>query len=144
MNTLFKFWPSFNKVFLWDFFSLILIIHYVMAISSNYEIFSLYQLFFLGGGGEQKQQNCLINVLLLIPCSSSIVFVILFHFKHFKMLAIDLKLQQCLIRSDKCHTFHFSSSFLLWFSIKISIRHLKKSYKAFNFNTIFTLSKYTR
>lgn len=59
--------------------------------------------------------------MLLIPCSSSTVLVILFHFKHFKMLAIDLKLQQCLKRSDKCHTFHFSSSFLLWFSIYISI-----------------------
>lgn len=118
---------SIKSFFLWDFLSLILIIHYVMAISSNYEICSLFQFnFFLRGRGEQKQQNCLINVLLLILCSSSTVLVILFHFKHFKMLAIDLKLQQCLKRSDKCHTLHFSSWFLLWFSIYISIRHLQK------------------
>lgn len=118
------------KSFIETFFSLILIIHYVMAISSNYEICSLFQFNFFfeeGGRGEQKQQNCLINVLLLILCSSSTVLVILFHFKHFKMLAIDLKLQQCLKRSDKCHTLHFSSSFLLWFSIYISIRHLQKT-----------------
>lgn len=102
------------KSFIETFFSLILIIHYVMAISSNYEICSLFQFnFFFEEGEGQKQQNCLINVLLLIPCSSPTVLVILFHFKHFKMLAIDLKLQQCLKRSDKCHTFHFSSSFLL-------------------------------
>lgn len=82
VNTSFKFWPSFNKFYLSLklYFLLKLIIHFVMAISSNYENCSLFQIF-LGG---RTKTTCLINLLLLIPCPSTTVLVIFFHFKHFK------------------------------------------------------------